>query len=185
MHRIVYFSLGTLALSACTATAPSKSPRDQPADEASSNEGESPDSETETAKPASSKNEFQLADSKTARDAHGETASEIKPTETEAALKFIVVDKDKGALKGIVISLSAPDGQKYYTKETDSTGYAEVLVPVGKKYDLTYLSLGRRDISATVPVNNDPHQNIKLTLRYKNKIPPPPTTKDQKRAGFI
>jgi outer membrane protein OmpA-like peptidoglycan-associated protein len=185
MHRIVYLSLGTLALSACTAPAPSKSPQDQPAEGASSNEDESPDPEAKSAAPASSENEFQLADSKTARDAHGETASQIKPTETEAALKFIVVDKDKGALEGIVISLSAPGGQKYYTKETDGTGYAEVLVPVGTKYDLTYLSLGRRDISATVPVNDDPHQNIKLTLRYKNKIPPPPTAKDQKRAGFI
>jgi outer membrane protein OmpA-like peptidoglycan-associated protein len=42
-----------------------------------------------------------------------------------------------------------------------------VLVPAGHSYDLVYLSLGRRDIAAKVPVRDKPNQNIKLTLRYK------------------
>ena len=47
-------------------------------------------------------------------------------------------------------------------------------MPVGQKYDVTYLSLGRGDIAATVTVTNEPKQNIKLTLRYKRLPPPPP-----------
>ena len=80
-----------------------------------------------------------------------------------------MIDKDKGPVKGVVISLTAPSGNKYYTEETDAEGYAEVLVPVGQKYELTYLSLGRRDIAATVTVTNEPKQNVKLTLRYKRQ----------------
>jgi hypothetical protein len=117
--------------------------------------------------PPGEKNAFVLKNSDTAKDARGASESKIKPTATKAAMKFFVVDKDKGPIEGIVISLAAPDGTKYYTKETDSAGYAEVLVPVGKKYKLIYLSLGREDIAASVPVTDEPNQNIKLTLRYK------------------
>ena len=78
-----------------------------------------------------------------------------------------MVDKDKGPIEGVVISMTSPDGKKYYTGESDAKGYAEVLVPVGKKYDLVYLSLGKKDIAASVPVPNEANQNIKLTLRYK------------------
>ena len=100
-------------------------------------------------------------------------ASKIKGTATEAALKFIVVDKDKGPTRGVVIALAAPDGKKYYTEETDADGYAEVLVPNGQKYDVVYVSLGRRtDIAAKVTVSDEPRQNIKLTLRYKRYDPP-------------
>ena len=118
-------------------------------------------------------NEFKLGASDTAKDARGVTESKIKPTKTEAAMKFFVVDKDKGPVEGVVISLTAPDGKKYYTEETDAAGYAEVLVPVGKKYDLVYLSLGRKDIAASVKVEDEPNQNIKLTLRHKRWVPPP------------
>jgi uncharacterized protein with GYD domain len=44
-----------------------------------------------------------------------------------------------------------------------------VRVPVGQKYELVYLSLGRRDIAASVPVSDEPNQNIKLTLRYHSR----------------
>jgi OOP family OmpA-OmpF porin len=119
-------------------------------------------------------NDFVLHDSGTAKSAHGAKASKIVPTKTDAAMRLIVVDKDKGPVKGVVISLTAPDGTKYYTEETDTDGYAEVLVPVGQKYELTYLSLGRRDVAATVSVTSDPNQNVKLTLRFKRLPPPPP-----------
>jgi outer membrane protein OmpA-like peptidoglycan-associated protein len=111
--------------------------------------------------------------------------SKIKPTRTEAALKFIVVDKETGPIQGIVVSLTAPDGTKYYTDETTSEGYAEVLVPVGKKYELVYLSLGRRDIAATVPVSDEPNQSLKLTLRYKRFNPPAPEVQPVAPPGFV
>jgi outer membrane protein OmpA-like peptidoglycan-associated protein len=113
------------------------------------------------------KSEFQLQDTHTAKEAHGATASKIKPTRTEAAMKLFVVDKDKGPVKGIVIFMTGPDKTKYYAEPTDSQGYTELLVPVGKKYDITYLSLGRHEIAATVPVADEPSQSVKLTLRYK------------------
>ena len=126
---------------------------------------------TYTASPAAAasdeKNEFQLQDTHTAKAAHGATESKIKPTRTEAAMKLFVVDKDKGPIKGVVIYLTGPDKTKYYTDATDSEGYAEVLVPVGRRYDVTYLSLGRKEIAATVPVSDEPNQSVKLTLRYK------------------
>lgn len=118
--------------------------------------------------------EFKLEDSSTGREAHGVNPSKIKATRTEAALKFIVVDKDTGPVKGIVVKLSTPAGQNYYTEETDAEGYAEVLVPVATTYDVTYLSLGRRDVAAQVPVSDKSSQTIKLTLRYKFHRPPPP-----------
>lgn len=129
----------------------------------------------QSAKPASDqKNEFVLHDTGAARDARGATASKIQPTKTEAAMRFVVIDKDKGPVKGVVISLAAPNGDKYYTEETDTEGRAEALVPVGKKYELTYLSLGIRNIAASVSVTDEPNQNVKLTLRYKRPPPPPP-----------
>ncbi len=100
--------------------------------------------------------------------------SHIKGNAREAAMKFIVVDKEKGPIRGIIISMPAPDGKKYYTEETNAEGYAEVLVPVGQKYELVYLSLGRKDVAASVPVSDEPNQNVRLTLRYKRWVNPAP-----------
>lgn len=80
------------------------------------------------------------------------TNGKLKATDTEAAVRFFVIDKDKGPITGIVIALTAPTGEKYYAAETDAAGFTEVLLPIGKKYDLVFLSLGRRDIAAQVAV---------------------------------
>ncbi len=116
---------------------------------------------------AANEREFRPQKSQSARGAHGVSPSSIKPTATEAALKFFVLDKDKGPIPGLVISLTGADHRTFYAPETDALGYTEVLVPVGQEYKLVYLSLGREDISAKVPVSDEPNQNIKLTLRYK------------------
>jgi OmpA-OmpF porin, OOP family len=132
-------------------------------------EGDSPGEQ-----PASgekSGDQFTMLDTKTAKETHGTKASKLAPTKTEALMKFLVIDKEKGAIEGIVISMTAPDGKKYYTEETDDSGYAEVLVPVAQKYEVVYVSLGRKDITATYDVTNEPNQNIKLTLRYKGWVP--------------
>lgn len=102
------------------------------------------------------------------------TQGRLKATDTEAAVRFFVVDKDKGPITGIVVSLTAPTGEKYYTEETDADGFAEVLVPIGKTYDLIYLSLGRRNVASQVTVASEPRLNLKLTMRYKREDPPPP-----------
>ena len=97
------------------------------------------------------------------------TNGKLKATDTEAAVRFFVIDKDKGPITGIVIALTAPTGEKFYAPETDAAGFTEVLVPIGAKYDLVFLSLGRRDIAAQVAVANEPRLNLKLTLRYKRE----------------
>jgi OmpA-OmpF porin, OOP family len=117
---------------------------------------------------------FELKDSTGAKSASGGHPSKIVPTKTEAAMKFFVINQDKGPVKGVVIALIPPTGDKYYTDETDAEGYAEALVPVGQKYELTYLSLGRKDVAASVTVTDEPKQTVKLTLRYKPRPAPPP-----------
>jgi outer membrane protein OmpA-like peptidoglycan-associated protein len=112
-------------------------------------------------------NEFQLNRSDTAAQAHGEHPSEIEATATEAAMRLFVVDPQTGPIAGIVIKMTAPDGSMYYAQETDSQGYAEVLVPVGQRYEMEYLSLGRRNTTANVEVPAGPNQDIRLTLRYR------------------
>jgi outer membrane protein OmpA-like peptidoglycan-associated protein len=121
---------------------------------------------------ASSGDEFHLSTSDDASQAHGDHPSEIQATATMAAMRLFVMDPDAGATTGVVIKLTGPDGQSYYTHETDSQGYAEVLVPAGQRYELEYLSLGRRSTRAHVDVPAGPNQDIRLTLRYRRWHPP-------------
>ena len=167
-----------LALAACASAPAAKSPAAESTTNAAPSPASGAESEVapgaapEAAEPGSSaSNEFVIHESDDAQ-AQSTKPSQIKATETEAALKLFVIDKDKGPIKGIVISLTAPDGTKYYTAETDGDGYTELLVPVGRSYDLVYLSLGRHDVAAKVSVTDKRKQNIKLTLRYKRIDPP-------------
>jgi outer membrane protein OmpA-like peptidoglycan-associated protein len=126
--------------------------------------------------PADGANEFKLrrTDGDKAHGTKDVKESRIKATRTDAAIKLFVVEKDQGPVRGVVIALVDPEGNKFYTEETDLDGYAETLVPVGKKYEITYLSLGRKEIAASVSVTSEPNQNVKLTLRFKRLPPPPP-----------
>lgn len=120
-------------------------------------------SESETA-PRDSK-EFVLQKSNPTKP---KRASTIKPTATEAALKLSVVAKDTAAgIPGVVVCLTAGDEKKYYSDETDADGYTEVLVPISQTYQVTYLSLGRSDVTAKVTVDDRPNHNVNLTLRYQ------------------
>ena len=194
MRHLVLASLAALALAACGGSGKSEPQAPETESAAAGGEAQAGDTggggDTQggaagAAGAATPSNEFQLQNSDSAKEAHGASESKIKPTRTEAAMKFIVVDKDKGPIKGVVVSLTAPDGKKYYTEETDMQGYAEVLVPVGQTYELMYLSLGQQDIAARVPVTNEPNQNIKLTLRYKLDRPPPPPEAPMVEPGFV
>ncbi|MCB9595166.1 MAG: OmpA family protein [Sandaracinaceae bacterium] len=117
---------------------------------------------------------FQLSDSTTAGDAHGDSPSRIRSSATGAAMRLFIVDPENGPLPGIVIKLTAPDGTAYYTSESDSVGYAEVLVPPGARYRIEYLTLGgRAATTANVEVPPGPNQDIRLTMRYRRRRPPP------------
>jgi len=48
-------------------------------------------------------------------------------------------------------------------------------VPVGQRYDLEYLTLGRRSTTAHVEVPTGPNQDIRLTLRHRQWHPQPRT----------
>lgn len=140
----------------------------------------------EPSKPASN-DEFQIKDSDTAASARGVNESKIKATKTETAIRFFVVDKvEEKPIPGIVVSLTAADGAKFYTEETDAQGFAEVLVPAGRDYDVAYLSLGKKDVTAKVSVKDKPNQNLKLTLRYKKRvIEKKPEETGGRRGGFV
>ena len=124
----------------------------------------------------SSSDEFQLAGSDTAGQAHGDRPSEIEANATHAAMRLFVVDPETGPITGTVIKLTGPDGTAYYTGQTDTQGYGEVLVPVGQRYEIEYLSLGRRTATANVQVPEGPNQDIRLTMRHRQRrraTPPP------------
>lgn len=166
-----------LVLASCGASTPQPEPESPEPGSESSDASEGSEAPSEEGPEGEDERRFELNDSDTAAAARGANESKIKATASEAAMKFIVVDKDKGAIPGIVVSMTDPNGKKYFTPETDETGYAEVLVPVGQEYEVVFLSLGRRKIDAKVTVTDEPNQNIKLTLRYKNHIPPGPEAK--------
>ena len=86
-----------------------------------------------------------------------------------AAVRFFVVDKKKGPIEGIVVSLTSPTKEVFYTEETDKEGFTEILLPIGQTYDLVYLSLGRRNVAAKVHVKNEPRLNLKLTMRHERE----------------
>jgi outer membrane protein OmpA-like peptidoglycan-associated protein len=158
------FRIGSLCIVIALACAPAAA---QP----KGKKGKKGKAETPTEEPAQL-HEFRDNESGKPGLAHGVTRSKIKPTKTQAALKLTVVDQDKGPIDGLVMKLTGPDGQQYFTEESDAKGYAEVLVPVGQTYELEYLSLGRKKIAAKVPVDDEPNQTIKLTLRYKRNADP-------------
>jgi outer membrane protein OmpA-like peptidoglycan-associated protein len=118
---------------------------------------------------ARDENEFQLNDSEDADQARGERPSEIEATRTQAAMRLFVVDPEAGPLQGVVIKLTGPDGATYFTGETDSLGYAEVLVPNGARYEMEYLSLGQRTQRASVTVADTPNLDMRLTLRHRRQ----------------
>jgi outer membrane protein OmpA-like peptidoglycan-associated protein len=98
-------------------------------------------------------------------------SAKLKSTATEAAMRLTVVDKEKGAgIAGVVVCFTGPDGKKYYADETDADGYTELLVPISQTYEITYLSLGRSDVTAKATVDGRPNHNINLTLRYKRFV---------------
>ena len=184
MRHLVPLTMAA-ALAACAGPQSARSPAAQAEGEPtpSASSGADDAVATTSAAPESDSgeaNEFVIRDSDGSQSTQRSKPSKIKPTATEAALKFFVVDKDKGPIQGIVIALTAPDGKRYYTEETDTDGYAELLVPVGQKYDVVYLSLGRHDIAAKVSVSGEPRQNLRLTMRYK-RIDPPPDAAGQQR----
>ena len=155
MRRLSFTFIGLACIAGCGGSpTPSSASSDDSTESGSSSGG------------SSSEGGFTVRDSTTAGDAHGDRPSEITADRTHAAMRLFVVDPDAGPISGVVIKMTT-DGISYYTGETDSVGYAEVLVPAGRTYEMEYLSLGRPDVATTVTVPEGPNQDIRLTLRRR------------------
>jgi len=167
MGRVQLVLLALFALSACGGSQ-SAAPAGSPAALDRPSEAQAPGN---TSEPTPPDNQFQIQLSDDAGEAHGEHPSEIEATETHAAMRMFVVNPDTGPISGIVIKLTGPDGRSYYTGETDAQGYGEVLVPIGQRYAIEYLSLGRRNTQASVQVPREPNHDLRLTMRYRRIRP--------------
>lgn len=176
MARLATLTGVALALIACSGTQPAKVK--SPAAEASA----APDSmdlesapheensaSSEVSKPTIDAEEFKPNDTETRGLDEGVKPSTIKPTGTEAAVKFTVIDKDKGPIPGLVIKLSDHQGAEFYADETDAKGYTELLLPMDKTYEVEFLSLGRKKIAAKLTVPDKPQQTLRMVLRYKKQ----------------
>lgn len=170
MRRLVVIAM--FATSACGSGPAAEPTTAEPATQTTAAEPSSGGEASSSEEPARD-DEFQLHSSDTAEQAHGEHPSQITATATEAAMRLFVVDPETGPIEGIVIKMTAPNGAVYYTGETDSQGYAEVLVPTGQRYEMEYLSLGHRNTTANVTVREGPNQDIRLTMRYRRRRPAP------------
>src|SRR4051812_47278859 len=65
-------------------------------------------------------------------------AQTLQPTETEALLTVVVVDKAQKPLEGETVSFVAQKDKKTYTGVTKADGKFDVLVPEGDTYDVKY-----------------------------------------------
>lgn len=184
--RLALITLHVFALVACGGGTQSASPEAaQPSEPSAGSEPPSPPPAAGTAEAAPGDSQsFALRTSEKSSSAEHHPSA-LTPTASEAAVHFTVIDKDKGPIPGIVVVLTAPDGRKYYTEATDPTGFAEVLVPIGRRYELIFLSLGRSQVAANVDVPDEPNQNIRLKLRYKRIDPPKGPEGDPNPHGFV
>jgi outer membrane protein OmpA-like peptidoglycan-associated protein len=112
----------------------------------------------------------------------GVSGSKLTPTETEAVLKLIVQSEGVGPMAKVVVRAVTLDGKKFYTPETDSMGYTEILVPRGAQLTLTYLSLFADDIQKQTVIPDKPHVTMKLTLTW---IPPKPRPVETPDPGVL
>lgn len=175
LNLIALIAVATSVGAACGASQPARSTNGSVAAADGAGEAAEPDGG----------NEFQLSQSNTAGQAHGDHPSAIEATQTEAAMRLFVVDPEAGPIQGVVIKMTAPNGTHYYTGETDTQGYAEVLVPIGQRYEMEYLSLGRRNSTAAVQVPTGPRQDLRLTLRYRRQRARPEAAAPAEPARFV
>lgn len=158
----------TIGVFACGGSQPSEStlPSRPATGDDPASAGETPSATPSGDRKPSDAGEFEVNEAdKSSRPGQGK----LQATDTKAAVRFFVVDKKKGPIEGIVVSLTSPTKEVFYTEETDKEGFAEVLLPIGQTYDLVYLSLGRRNVAAKVQVKNEPRLNLKLTMRYERE----------------
>ncbi len=117
---------------------------------------------------------------------HPDKPSELRPTKTEALMKFFLFDRTRQEpIAGVVVALTAPDGTAWYTAETDADGCADLLVPAGRAYDLRYVSLGRREVQGTLDVADKPNLTFRHTLRYRSRPRRTPDAEPAVEPGYV
>jgi outer membrane protein OmpA-like peptidoglycan-associated protein len=96
----------------------------------------------------------------------------LQPTETEALLTVVVVDKGQKALEGEKVSFIAAKNNKVYSGVTKVDGKFDLLVPEGDTYKVQYKSFSENQDYNVLKI---PAPEGTVNFEYKLIINPPKT----------
>jgi outer membrane protein OmpA-like peptidoglycan-associated protein len=99
-------------------------------------------------------------------------AQDLQPTETEALLTVVVVDKAQKALEGETVSFIATKDKKVYSGVTKANGKFDVLVPEGDTYKVQYKAFSENQDYNVLKI---PSPEGTVNFEYKLIISPPKT----------
>jgi OOP family OmpA-OmpF porin len=96
----------------------------------------------------------------------------LQPTETEALLTVVVVDKGGKALEGETVTFIADKDKKQYSGVTKTDGKFDMLVPEGDSYKVQYKAFSENQDYNVLKM---PSQPGTIEFEYKLIINPPKT----------
>ena len=95
-------------------------------------------------------------------------AKQLEPNDTEALVKITVSDFNNKVRVNDIVILKAIKTNKEYKSITDYKGYAELLVPKGDKYLISYIVLGMDEKYDTLNIPDKPGlATLTLTIMYE------------------
>lgn len=99
-------------------------------------------------------------------------AQDLQPTETEALLTVVVVDKSQKALEGETVTFIATKDKKVYSGVTKANGKFDLLVPEGDSYKVQYKAFSENQDYNVLKI---PSPEGTVNFEYKLIINPPKT----------
>ncbi|MCW3070767.1 MAG: hypothetical protein JWO44_657 [Bacteroidetes bacterium] len=100
------------------------------------------------------------------------TAQTLQPTETEALLTVVVVDKAQKPLEGEKVTFVAAKDKKAYSGVTKADGKFDLLVPEGDTYNVQYKAFSENQDYNVLKM---PSMEGTVSFEYKLIISPPKT----------
>lgn len=97
-------------------------------------------------------------------------AQTLEPTETDALINVIVVDKSQKFLEGEKVTFVSQTTKKAYSGVTKADGKFDVLVPEGQSYNVLFSAFGENKDYNVLKV---PAMEGTVTFEYKLIITPP------------
>jgi OmpA-OmpF porin, OOP family len=97
-------------------------------------------------------------------------AQTLEPTETDALINVIVVDKSQKFLEGEKVTFVSQTTKKSYSGVTKADGKFDVLVPEGQSYNVLFSAFGENKDYNVLKV---PAMEGTVTFEYKLIITPP------------